>query len=121
MFTFLASGGYQRLQYIVCHKCWYHRDTVSSVASAYQGLHLSNNSVCFFRQALALDERRVMFLPEYVNGGISVNQDEGDGADGMPSVKEVWFAGNHSEMCARNISFASLPSFKLISFLQRRE
>jgi len=28
--------------------------------------------VCFFRHALALDERRVKFLPEYAYGGTSV-------------------------------------------------
>lgn len=27
-------------------------------------------STCFFRHALALHERRVKFLPEYVNGGL---------------------------------------------------
>jgi Uncharacterized alpha/beta hydrolase domain (DUF2235) len=28
-----------------------------------------NDSICYFRHALALDERRVKFLPEYVCGG----------------------------------------------------
>ena len=28
--------------------------------------------ICFFRHALALDERRVKFLPEYARGGESV-------------------------------------------------
>ena len=30
-----------------------------------------NPSICYFRHALALDERRVKFLPEYVLGGQS--------------------------------------------------
>jgi Uncharacterized alpha/beta hydrolase domain (DUF2235) len=30
-----------------------------------------NESVCYFRDALALDERRVKFLPEYICGGES--------------------------------------------------
>ena len=30
----------------------------------------SADHVCFFRHALALDERRVKFLPEYVHGGV---------------------------------------------------
>ena len=37
-----------------------------------KGLPLTNSAdhFCFFRQALALDERRVKFLPEYVHGGV---------------------------------------------------
>jgi hypothetical protein len=54
--------------------------------------------VCVFRHALALDERRVKFLPEYVNGGLgpdaSGNKDELKHCD----VKEVWFSGTHSDM-----------------------
>ena len=46
--------------------------------------------VCAFRHALALDELRVKFLPEYANGG---------GEPGPhPQVKEVWFAGSHSDV-----------------------
>jgi hypothetical protein len=30
-----------------------------------------NDTICYFRHALALDERRVKFLPEYVCGGES--------------------------------------------------
>jgi len=87
----------------------YRRDTVSSVASADQGLHLSNARICFFRQALALDERRVKFLPEYVHGGVSLSQEERGVANGLapPPVKEVWFAGNHSNMYARCPCLAS--------------
>lgn len=54
------------------------------------------SDVCAFRHALALDESRVKFLPEYANGG-----DSGASAvnDTSPSnVKEVWFAGSHSDM-----------------------
>lgn len=47
--------------------------------------------VCAFRHALALDEWRVKFLPEYANGGLGPPTNEGD-------VKEVWFAGYHSEV-----------------------
>jgi hypothetical protein len=50
--------------------------------------------VCVFRHALALDEFRVKFLPEYANGGggppIMI--------PGKADVKEVWFAGSHSDM-----------------------
>jgi hypothetical protein len=84
--------------------------------------------VCYFRHALALDEKRVKFLPEYAHGGTSLSPDAskatnianasmGDGAksaadfDGvkanrdieeptskLPHTKEVWFAGTHSDM-----------------------
>ena len=80
--------------------CWrltgihFTRDTVSSVGFL-QGARLPETAngmkhVCAFRHALALDERRVKFLPEYANGG---SAPEGE------NVKEVWFAGSHSDMC----------------------
>jgi len=49
--------------------------------------------VCVFRHALALDELRVKFLPEYVNGGNGPGPEDND-----ERVKEVWFAGSHSDM-----------------------
>ncbi|KAG2145764.1 hypothetical protein DEU56DRAFT_181227 [Suillus clintonianus] len=82
-------------------------DTVSSV-----GVNKTMNfpstatcdHVCYFRQALALDERRVKFLPEYAYGAMSNRSnwfkyqelalpptDEG-------RIKEVWFAGSHSDV-----------------------
>ena len=81
---------------------------MSSVASENQGLHLPASGACYFRQALALDERRVKFLPEYVHGGASLSQAEGhdneSDSPSPPSIKEVWFAGNHSDMCVSHIS-----------------
>lgn len=61
--------------------------------------------VCFFRHALALDERRVKFLPEYAYEGSSLPHDK-DQAEvearerlsPHPHTKEVWFAGTHSDM-----------------------
>jgi hypothetical protein len=59
--------------------------------------------VCLFRHALALDERRVKYLPEYAHGGLSA----GDGLTVLKTlkgdfeerqVKEVWFAGTHSDV-----------------------
>jgi len=50
------------------------RDTVSSIG-IIRGQHLLPSTidgmshVCYFRHALALDERRVKFLPEYSYGG----------------------------------------------------
>jgi hypothetical protein len=54
--------------------------------------------VCVFRHALALDERRVKFLPEYVNGGLGPKTNSSQETSGQSSVKEVWFAGSHSDM-----------------------
>lgn len=61
--------------------------------------------ICYFRHALALDERRVKFQPEYVCRGVSmktsiqqeVYPDPQSAAD-SPHVKEVWFAGVHTDM-----------------------
>ena len=70
------------------------RDTVSSVGFA-RGPTLPETTtgmrhVCIFRHALALDELRVKFLPEYANGG--------HGLSGGTNIKEVWFVGSHSDM-----------------------
>ena len=54
--------------------------------------------VCKFRHALALDERRVKFLPEYVNGGLGPLPNDGASALKRCDVKEVWFAGSHSDV-----------------------
>ena len=56
--------------------------------------------VCAFRHALALDERRVKFLPEYANG------DVGPSSEG--SIREVWFAGSHSDMYVLRIDYLLL-------------
>ncbi|TDL30078.1 hypothetical protein BD410DRAFT_850420 [Rickenella mellea] len=92
-------------------------DTVSSVGLIREKtlpLTYSADHVCFFRHALALDERRVKFLPEYVHGIKSApsrayfttqtrSPDEyteinGDTKIGPLRIKEVWFAGTHSDM-----------------------
>jgi len=62
--------------------------------------------VCYFRHALALDERRVKFLPEYAYGGRATKSGEredngiksGNTITIDPHTKEVWFAGTHSDM-----------------------
>jgi hypothetical protein len=72
------------------------RDTVSSVGvfrnKYYPGAELADN-ICFFRHALALDERRVKFLPEYV---VAKKEWFSPGEFGRPRCKEVWFRGSHS-------------------------
>lgn len=67
------------------------RDTVSSVG-ILRGRLLPLIKTCehvsHFRHALALDERRVKFLPEHVKTPEELSD----------RVKEVWFAGTHSDM-----------------------
>ena len=53
--------------------------------------------VCHFRHALALDERRVKFLPEYANGGKGPSEGSTDPKN-FHDTKEVWFAGTHSDV-----------------------
>ncbi|KAL4077564.1 hypothetical protein J3A83DRAFT_4086971 [Scleroderma citrinum] len=69
-------------------------ETVSSVG-VLRGktlpLTTSCDHICYFRHALALDERRVKFLPEYVYGGRT------DTAYN-DHIKEVWFPGSHSDV-----------------------
>ncbi|RXW24317.1 hypothetical protein EST38_g1519 [Candolleomyces aberdarensis] len=83
-------------------------DTVSSVGVVRDKtlpFTTTNNHICFFRHALALDEQRVKFLPEYVKGHKSA--DEGTSAvsdpyNRPPPVKEVWFPGRHSDVGGGN-------------------
>ncbi|KAJ8521311.1 hypothetical protein ONZ45_g1994 [Pleurotus djamor] len=62
--------------------------------------------VCHFRHALALDERRAKFQPEYVNGGNGPTNGERTG-----DVKEVWFKGTHSDIGGGNMSNKYLNNF----------
>jgi hypothetical protein len=86
------------------------RDTVSSLG-LFRGKSLpltwSAEHICIFRHALALDERRVKFLPEYVASGgsspSSVGVNKVPTGSPLPNVaawdvKEVWFPGTHSDM-----------------------
>ncbi|VDB86424.1 unnamed protein product [Peniophora sp. CBMAI 1063] len=85
-------------------------DTVSSIGivrgrKLLPGTIDGMNYVCYFRHALALDERRVKFLPEYAHGGRS--KGHGDHADAN-HTKEVWFAGTHSDIGGGNVENRSL-------------
>ncbi|KAJ7135949.1 hypothetical protein C8R44DRAFT_608626 [Mycena epipterygia] len=78
-------------------------DAVSSVGIVrgknLPGTDTFNRDICFFRHALALDERRVKFLPEYICGGESYEEQVRTQPDvSEPRVKEVWFAGSHSDI-----------------------
>lgn len=74
------------------------RDTVSSVGAFrnkyYPGAEKAEK-ICFFRHALALDERRVKFIPEYI---FAEKEFFSAGESGSPRCKEVWFRGSHSDM-----------------------
>ncbi|KAJ7441214.1 hypothetical protein FB451DRAFT_1441433 [Mycena latifolia] len=76
-------------------------DTVSSVG-VFRGKPLpltsSARHICTFRHALALDECRVKFLLEYVDGGGSTVSSNSTDAGNPIDVKEVWFAGTHSDI-----------------------
>ena len=87
------------------------RDTVSSIGLHRRTLPLAESMehVCFFRHALALDERRVKFMPEYVNPHGPPNNErkmafippelsEGFRSQVLPHIKEVWFPGTHSDV-----------------------
>ncbi|KIJ05354.1 hypothetical protein PAXINDRAFT_93587 [Paxillus involutus ATCC 200175] len=108
-------------------------DTVSSVGLVKEDASLSSSSsadhACHFRHALALDERRVKFLPEYFREMNTVTDDKkaasaqkqkskyidekgasdkqasqlkgafgNSTASKASNIKEVWFAGSHSDV-----------------------
>jgi len=89
------------------------RDTVSSVGIIRNKMlpytARGMKHVCFFRHALALDERRVKFLPEYAYSGGAppsiILATLGKtlavvvpAATSIHHTKEVWFRGSHSDM-----------------------
>ncbi|KAJ8517472.1 hypothetical protein ONZ45_g5363 [Pleurotus djamor] len=88
-------------------------DTVSSIG-VFRGKSFPETvsgmtHVCHFRHALALDERRAKFQPEYVNGGLGPSK-PGKGVK-CGDVKEVWFAGSHSDIGGGNVSNEDLTNF----------
>uniref|UniRef100_A0A0W0G0D7 T6SS Phospholipase effector Tle1-like catalytic domain-containing protein n=2 Tax=Moniliophthora roreri TaxID=221103 RepID=A0A0W0G0D7_MONRR len=88
-------------------------DTVSSVGIVRRKeLPLTTHGmkhVCFFRHALALDERRVKFLPEFAYGGVGPTPEDTESTRSeMPHTKEVWFVGTHSDIGGGNIENKNL-------------
>jgi len=85
---------------------WFFRDTVKAVSVHPNPLPLvvgDYNHVCFVRHALALDECRSLFLHLPISNTPSRSSHSTSPADGSFSevhIKEVWFAGTHSEVCA---------------------
>jgi hypothetical protein len=72
------------------------RETVSSIGivrgkKMFPGTVDGMKHVCYFRHALALDEQRVKFLPEYAYGGTSLSRMKDDGKSidhGSPDREE---------------------------------
>ncbi|TFY54789.1 hypothetical protein EVG20_g9565 [Dentipellis fragilis] len=83
-------------------------DTVSSVGVVRDKVLPYTASgmqhVCFFRHALALDERRVKFCPEYANGGTTLKDGKQTKISVPPHTKEVWFGGTHSDIGGGNVN-----------------
>ncbi|KAJ3476738.1 hypothetical protein NLI96_g10956 [Meripilus lineatus] len=80
-------------------------DTVASIGfgRTRPGTNNLHEYVCFIRHALALDEIRVKFLPEYLFGGNPIPDDVAMKLqDGIEKVKEVWFSGSHSDVGGGN-------------------
>ena len=70
------------------------RDTVSSIGIArgkymLPGTVEGMTHVCHFRHALALDERRVKFLPEYAYGGSDKPLEPMDNTRGTRTVIQL--------------------------------
>ncbi|KDQ28545.1 hypothetical protein PLEOSDRAFT_1082607 [Pleurotus ostreatus PC15] len=87
-------------------------DTVASVGitmrdSLPETIH-GMTHVCHFRHALALDEKRVKFLPEYASGSKFSNANDSRTSG---DVKEVWFAGSHSDIGGGNVINRKLKTF----------
>ncbi|KAG8214234.1 hypothetical protein J3R82DRAFT_11042 [Butyriboletus roseoflavus] len=107
-------------------------DTVSSVGMIRGDVFLSTSSsaahACHFRHALALDELRVKFMPEYFH---EMNSQTNDGRskyivtsldaehtstpasdrrsrNKTTEIKEVWFAGSHSDVWVVRTDLESL-------------
>ncbi len=77
-------------------------------------LTASASHVCFFRQGLALDERRVKFLPEFLTDGrVASSHSENPELNITTNVKEVWFVGSHSDMYVLQTSFLADVDLRL--------
>ncbi|KAJ7936896.1 hypothetical protein B0H13DRAFT_2226761 [Mycena leptocephala] len=77
-------------------------DTVSSVGVfRRQPLPLTTSAdhICHFRHALALDERRVRFLPEYAHSSV-LEESEPPHYDETPDCRAVELNLSHSHHCA---------------------
>ncbi|KAN0091571.1 Uncharacterized alpha/beta hydrolase domain (DUF2235) domain containing protein [Tylopilus felleus] len=132
-------------------------DTVSSVGLVREDVFLSTSSsavhACHFRHALALDELRVKFMPEYFHemnsqaddvkskyivtdldvehlatpacevhsSASSDNSTDSSEAKKTAEIKEVWFAGSHSDVGGKHRPGESHQSGNVSLLWMRRE
>jgi len=78
-------------------------DTTSSVGffrNKYYPRAEQAENICFFRHALALDERRANLIPEYI---FAKKEWFSASEFGPPRCKEVWFRGCHSDIGGGNV------------------
>ncbi|KIJ59906.1 hypothetical protein HYDPIDRAFT_118022 [Hydnomerulius pinastri MD-312] len=77
-------------------------DTVSRTSAFHPGGAVLPTSsaahACHVRHALALDERRVLFLPEYFHQTNSRTHGKNVKPSETGDIKEVWFAGSHLDI-----------------------
>ena len=78
------------------------RDTVSSLGLVKRDVHItasaSVTNACHFRHALALDERRVKFMPEYFLEMNAHHIEIRSPRLAVSDVQEIWFAGCHGDV-----------------------
>ena len=78
------------------------RETVSSLGLIKRDVHVTESTsvtnACHFRHALALDERRVKFMPEYFLEVNALRTNTRSRKPAVSDIKEVWFAGSHSDV-----------------------
>jgi uncharacterized protein (DUF2235 family) len=96
---------------------------VSSLGLVKRDVHItasaSVTNACHFRHALALDERRVKFMPEYFREVNPHRSDIRSPRSAVSDVKEVWFAGSHSDVY---VMYQSTQGMNLMHFrVQRRD
>ena len=75
---------------------------MSSLGLVKKEVHItasaSVTNACHVRHALALDERRVEFMPEYFGEMNPHRSNIQSIRSAVSDVKEVWFAGCHSDV-----------------------
>jgi hypothetical protein len=75
---------------------------VSSLGIMKKEVHITSSAsvtnACHFRHALALDELRVKFMPEYFSEVNAHRSNIRRPRRAVSDVKEVWFAGCHSDV-----------------------
>ena len=75
---------------------------MSSVGLVKKDVHVTESAsvthACHFRHALALDERRVKFMPEYFLEMNPLRTNIRSHQPAANDIKEVWFAGSHSDV-----------------------